>query len=304
MTRSSKTLAKKTTLLLGPVFMFMLLLYLFLPALRNYVMRENLDMVSYDRGNLVIYAPDKQTSQEVWTTFRDFQKRFRKKFRGNLNLSHPRRLRIHLFRSRSDMSGYFETKYHTSLPHNAGFYDQSDQSIALSMNADQEEVNNAIRHEAVHYFLQRGTVVKSPAWSPWLNEGLASVFEHYRQVRNPDGSTEWTIPVSTVRRRFIAPFKNSGLKQFDLIPLKKFLSIPEEKFRSRGNTIYYRQASLLVYYLKERYPDAFWRYFRREKKPGRTSPSVLERMLEKDLSTLERELKQWLESVELPGPSQ
>jgi len=304
MTRSSKILAKKATVLLGPVFLFLFCLYLFLPTLRKSVTGWNLGMVSYDRDNMVVYAPTQKQSRAVWGAFNEFETVFRNEFKGKLDLSDTRRLRIHLFRTRANMSEYFETKYHSPLPHNAGFYDQSDQAIALSMTPNTTDLKRAIRHEAVHYFLQSGTNVTSPRWSPWLNEGIASVYEHYRPVKQPDGSKKWKIPLDTVRKTFVAPFKDVGLKTLDLKPLDKFMSISDDEFRSANNTRYYRQSSLLVYYLKERYPDTFWRYFQYEKQPGRANPEVLSRMLGKDLSTLQQEIERWLKDVRMPGPRQ
>ncbi len=299
MIHSKKTLAKKATVLLGPVFLILFAMYLFLPSIRKYVIRQNLGMVSYDRENLVVYAPEEEQTREIWKTFRDYEKAFRERFRGRLNFSNNRRLRIHLFRNRSEMSEYFETKYHTSLPHNAGFYDQSDQAIALTMTPDREDLKNAIRHEAVHYFLQSGTRNKSPRWSPWLNEGLASVFEHYQEIERPDGSVEWGIPRETVIDEMISPFRDSGFRSMELIPLKEFINVKEKKFRSANNAIYYRQSTLLVFFLLSKYPDAFWAYFEHEKKTGPTNPGVLVRMLGKDLASLEEELKSWVREPQL-----
>lgn len=173
MSRSNKGLARKIGVVVAPALLFLLFLYLVLPTARKYYVKSQLDLVAVERDNVIVYAPNRATAKRVFNTYEAFRTEFVQHF-DHLLQPPGKRLRIHIFETKNDLSRYYERKRNQPLHQNSGFYDPSDESIAI-VQAEEDVLNRAVRHEAVHYLMHSGVSSSSPDWSPWLSEGLASV---------------------------------------------------------------------------------------------------------------------------------
>lgn len=290
MDRSSKAFIRKAGVVLAPAFLFLLFLYLILPSARKYYVKTQLDLKAVDRENVIVYAPDRDIANDVYNTFDTFRTEFLQRFDGLLNPP-EKRLRIHIFKTKKDLSRYYEWKRNKPLHQNSGFYDPSDEAIAI-VQSEKHVLNRAVRHEAVHYFMHSGTSSSSPDWSPWLSEGLASVYELYEHDSDSPTDRKWTLPEQGLWY-IIRPYvQGKPLKK----PIGAFLDIPHNKFREKDNREYYFQSRLLVCFLMNRYPDRFWDYVRYEMKNGPTGSDVFSRIIGKP-DQIQQELTRWVRQV-------
>lgn len=285
MSPSNKVLIRKVAVVLAPAFLFLLFLYLFLPYARKHYVQLSWDMTAVEHENIVVYAPNRSLAEHVRKTFTEFRTVFLREYRGTLD---PDRkpLRIHVFEDGDQLSEYYSQKKNRKLPNNSGYYDPTDQAIALEL-VSKPVLDRAIRHEAVHYLMDMAG--SSTEWSTWLSEGLASVYQHYEITTGRDGTLQWRLTPEE-RRMILDPYGNA----VDMPrSIEDFLRVNEKNFRHHNNRAFYRQARLFVYFLLNEYPSSFWEYveYERQNGPGRVEDF---RRVVGAPDRLERELKRWV----------
>jgi hypothetical protein len=278
---------RKISVVAAPALLFLLFLYLVLPGARKYYVRSSLDLKAVEKENVIVYAPDESTARNVKNTFTRFRTAFYDRFPLQLEPA-GERVRIHVFENGEQLSDYYSQKTNDRLPHNSGYYDPKDHSIALE-KVEQGVLEHAVKHEAVHHFLEQGKITSAPGLSPWLSEGLASLYQHYAITSASDGNSSWQLP-SSAEQAILLPYAASvQLEQ----SLDAFLRVQGDDFQEEGNRAFYRQARLLVFFLVEEHSETFWKYVRYELSNGGDQVGAFRRIVGEP-EQVQEELKQWV----------
>ncbi len=283
----SKAGLRKISAVAAPAFLFILFLYLVLPAARKYYVRSALDLKAVEAENVIVYAPDESTAQHVLDTFITFRSVFYDQFTLDLEPT-GERVRIHVFENGEQLSDYYSQKNNERIPHNSGYYDPRDRAIALE-DAKKAVLEQYVKHEAVHHFLQQAGTVSTQGLSPWLSEGIAFLYQYYAITKGSDGNLDWYLPRTAEQAVFLPYSASVQLKK----PLDVFLRLKGEDFQREDNPAFYREARLLVFYLLKRQPKAFWSYVRFELREGMNRRETFQRLVGEP-EKVEDNLKQWV----------
>ncbi len=203
-----------------------------------------------------------------------------------LNLISPSELEfpvlVLLFKDEERLRKYHGPRYLDQIiEFNAGMYEPVARTISLYSDTRRgfPELQRGLYHETTHMVLDRLVRAREPAWSLWLNEGLATYLESSRAIPGVGfklGDTKQRYLVSAL-----------GAKSTSL---RDVLDFTHADFTGADNTRAYALSSLLVAFLLEadgrKYQEVFWRYFDAERETGPVKSGTLEHLLGEDLETL------------------
>lgn len=203
-----------------------------------------------------------------------------------LDLRSPRELEspvlVLLFKDEERLRKYHGPRYLDQIiEFNAGMYESIAGTISLYSDTRRgfPELQRGLYHETTHMVLDRLVRGRDPAWSLWLNEGLATYLESSRTLTG-------------------VGFKLGDTKQHYLVTalaskstsLRDVLAFTHKDFTGADNTRAYALSSLLVAFLLEgegrKYQELFWKYFAAERISGPVKSGTLEHLLGEDLETL------------------
>ncbi len=301
MSGSGKDLAKKIGMMkkvgivAGPLLLLFAAMHFFLPDLRRSYDQYQVGLPVHRSGNVEVYAENEELARLIMEEFQRFRSAFSRIFGDRLPLDDLPKTRITLFPSEESFQNYYRKKWQENLPNNSGYYDPSDGVIAVIDQGNPERIRRSIRHEAVHLFMNSGASAAKPRWSAWLNEGLATVFEHV-EYKNGESQIGNLSPAN-----FNAIPRTEAEKE-SWIPLPRLLEVSEKAFRRSGNRQVYYESGLLVYYLLSRYSERFWKYFRYEKSSNGGGKKAFERIIGIPLDRIDEELIRWYQKATVTGP--
>jgi hypothetical protein len=219
----------------------------------------------------VFYAPEtEQQARRMMKAGEVFLKEFPRRYGDDFGGLEPptSRIRLTLFRDHEDFTRFARKSLQVDLSNNGGYCDSANQEIVLVLSSlkrdlaslsdeslklrlpSQEEADvMAIRHELVHYLMERGGGDFGSRAAPWLSEGLACLFE----MPDPgDGSppdlSEWTKLVLSVSR--------------SIPPISQVVGVGSESYRGGENAFAYTFSNLLVRFLWEEDSENLWSYVR------------------------------------------
>ena len=224
----------------------------------------------------VFYAPEteeqKRRMVEAGEVFIDrFASRYGEAFGG---LKPPsNRIRLTLFRNHTEFKQFARSTLRMDLSNNGGYCDAANQEIVLvlskvghdfsgimgsqhspdrpglDMPSREEADVMAMRHELVHYMIERGGGDFGSQAAPWLSEGLAGIFE----MPDPgDGNP----PELAVWAQVILATTSKPL------PIKTIVTATPEAFRGASNLVIYSFSSLLVRFLWREDKQTLFSYVR------------------------------------------
>lgn len=166
-----------------------------------------------------------------------------------------------------------------------GFYLQSKAALVMNIATG----SGTLVHEMFHAFVS----TNFPDMPPWVNEGLASLYE---QCGERDGQivgyTNWRL---------------AGLKKAihtgKTLPLKDLCSLSAEQFYGRGSGIHYAQARYLFYYLQEQgLLRTFYTAFEADRREDPSGYATLLKTLDvDDADAFLQQWQKWCLGLKFPG---
>jgi len=158
--------------------------------------------------------------------------------------------RLTLFANSSDFTEFASDTLSEDLSHNGGYFDVVHLEIVLVLSELDQDNGMGIRHELAHLLLARGGGRMGTRMPSWLNEGLAM----YLETAGLTTDAAATAPVQALVQ-LIALAKEAP-------QLETLLQAENQRFSQVDNDLYYAYSNLLVHYLIEAQPVAFWAYVR------------------------------------------
>ncbi len=226
-----------------------------------------------------------QDLREPAETLEAFYQAFQAAVGESLGLSEVRGpVTVICFPDKASLSWYVEKKFLHTFDYNAGYYEHESRTIAL-YRTDPE----GLFHEAVHMALHLGNPHWEAAISPWVNEGLAQLFEG---ARVQDG-----------RLNVDGPSANALAAQVLLLSgefpsLEQLLGSTNKAYESKDNDKVYLGSFALADYLWHRHQEAFLGYVARELKSGQIRSELLYSALRMSPAELETSLTAWVQERE------
>ena len=219
----------------------------------------------------VFFAPDRRESaRRVLREGERFLERFPRVFAHHLGDLEPpsSRIRLTLFRDHGEFTRFARKSLRVDMSNNGGYCDPANQEIVLVLSQVERDLASltsrslkdllpetdppdvmAIRHELVHYLMERGGGEFATQIPPWLGEGLACAFEtaDLADDRLP-GLPSWTKIILAITRH---------------IPtVGQVVDLRHGSYRSGANSLIYAFSHLLVRFLWKEDASLLWRYVR------------------------------------------
>jgi len=146
-----------------------------------------------------------------------------------------KKFRVYLFSGESNFQRYAEDVFGGGHVSAAGLYSPVLKQLLIWNLPDREEMFNTVQHEGFHQYLDR----MMPDPPVWLNEGMASYFEHVEYVKGKwkEGQKDH-YHISVLRKQGLMP-----LSQYVRLGNREFRT---EEFEARN----YAQGWLLTHYLR------------------------------------------------------
>ncbi len=141
----------------------------------------------------------------------------------------------------------------------------------------------ALVHELVHALARNDF----PEMPPWLNEGLATLYECYRLEEDRiEGVANWRYP------RLLRACKDGTL-----VPLDRLLALSSDDFRGTDKKLHYAESRYLCFYLQERaLLEKVYARFREAQ--GRDPARMIEEATGMRLTELDRAWREWILRME------
>ncbi len=146
-----------------------------------------------------------------------------------------KKFRVYLFSGESNFQHYAEDVFGGGHVSAAGLYSPVLKQLLIWNLPDREEMFNTFQHEGFHQYLDR----MMPDPPVWLNEGMASYFEHVEYVKGKwkEGQKD-SYHVATLRKK-------------GLMPLAQYVRLSHREFRTEEFELRnYAQGWLLTHYLR------------------------------------------------------
>ncbi len=220
----------------------------------------------------VFYAPETEPQAERMLAageqfIETFSSRYGPLFGG---LEPPsNRIRLTLFRNHDEFREFARESLQVDLANNGGYCDAANQEIVLVMSSIERDLGAmldpsfrlqfptndeadvmAMRHELVHYLMERGGGDFGSRAAPWLSEGLAGIFEMPDPANgSPPPMALWTTVVLAVSA--------------DTPRLSQLVRATAMSFRGKSNLYVYAFSALLVRFLWLDDATTLWSYVRK-----------------------------------------
>jgi len=199
--------------------------------------------------------------------------------------SDPPTIEIWLFRDSRSYLHHARTRFGDTPDTPYGYYSPTHRALVMNIATG----GGTLVHEMVHPFMR----ANYPACPPWLDEGLASLFE---QSDERDGHI-----------RGLTNWRLEGLQQAiraNTVPSFHALThLDADGFYGEGSGLHYAQARYLLYYVQEQ--GLLVRFFKEAKAHHAEDPTgyeTLKRVLGvKDVAQFEREWKRFVLGLRFGG---
>lgn len=232
-------------------------------------------VVGVDGDGLIVVAQDPATAREAEARVRGFRRALAARY-GDL-LGEPRfeRMVVVVFPDVSSLQAY------------AGAAARLDRGAAGSLHGYTDALRGAVfvprdaidvlRHETVHWFMETARDATAPAYSPWLSEGLAQLFE----TLDPDA-----VPPEPPR---IEPFGLDGPPDVErLIRIEDYGEFLLDGPRN------YAEALALSSFLFERRREGLREYIRAERRTASSREAIFEDIFAASGAPFRRELAEFV----------
>ena len=196
-----------------------------------------------------------------------FSSRYSQSFGG---LEPPsNRIRLTLFRNHEEFRRFARKSLKVDLSNNGGYCDAANQEIVLVMSNIERDLGSivdaslklqlptseeadvmAMRHELVHYLMERGGGDFGSRAAPWLSEGLAGLFEM------PDAGDGEPPPLAQWATLVLAVSS-------DTPRISQLVNVSSDSYRGEANLYVYTFSALLVRFLWKDDVETLWSYVRR-----------------------------------------
>jgi hypothetical protein len=168
-----------------------------------------------------------------------------------------------------------------------GYYDRDRRRLVT------QDLGPSLRHEFFHVLHWRYAERLGQRHPLWIMEGLASLLEDV-EMPGPPESGEFTLKPSwrtNIARRLA---KNGGL-----MPLERFLALPDEKFMADRPRAMYAQARTLCMFLSVKGKLTPWfRNYADNYKEDPTGKTALEHAFDLPLKRIDAEFRAWTAALE------
>lgn len=254
------------------------------------------EWVKIQPKNFQLYGnADARDIRRVATKLEQFREFFRQTFSG-INFSSPIPTNVLVFKDQKTFRDYKPIEEDGS-PRDwvAGYFQAGEDAnyIALSIEGEKNDDFSTIFHEYIHYLINNNLGrTKIP---PWFNEGLAEYYETF-QIEN-----DQKISIGNVNNKHLLL-----LRQSKLIPFETFFGMDNYTLYRQGRDgvgLFYAQAWALMHYLiqngnqpRNQQLNKFVQLIL----SGKTPKQAFGDALQVDYTTLERELKKYIEQKTLP----
>lgn len=170
--------------------------------------------------------------KELEAAFARYEKEF-----GQLKRKEEKKARVFLFKGKAGHTSYVEDLFDRSMEGSAGLYSYHLKQLLIWNLSDRREMFQAIRHEAVHQYLDE--LGADPP--PWFNEGLAE----YHSILVSEGRGK--KPKNGLIKGEYARLLQRTLSQ--LVPLKVFFYLEYDRFY-QFKELLYPQSWAFIHFLK------------------------------------------------------
>jgi hypothetical protein len=197
-----------------------------------------------------------------------------------------RPIAVYLFRDKLSYDDYCTRHYGEKPSTPYGFFRPDERKLVMNIATG----TGTLVHELVHPLL----AADFPGTPPWLNEGVASLYEQC-QINDGEilGRVNWRLP-----------YLQKAVAENTLIPLRDLLAMPTDEFYRRYS-IPYAEARYLCMHLQEKgLLVKFYKAFRTaasEKDPEKrdtTGVKTLEAVAGKTLEDLQKEWLAWVKTLQ------
>jgi hypothetical protein len=162
-----------------------------------------------------------------------------------------------------------------------GYYKPSERVMLMNINTGSGTLVHEMTHALVRYDF--------PDIPSWFNEGLGSLYERC-SLQNGEilGYVNWRLPDL-----------KDAIEDNSYTNLKNLVNTSEDEFYGNNSGFYYAQARYLCMFLQEkRILKEFYKAFRDNYTNDKTGKKTLEEIYGKNLSELEKEYLDWVETLE------
>lgn len=298
---STSNKIKKGSVILLPILLIIGGFHLFLPYVKTSYISARTGLTAYSASGIQVFAGDQEIREEVVNTYDRFRRAFKEQYGDVLHFDRVPPGRILIFEDSTRFEQYFSSKWQENLPNNSGYYDPTSGEIAIVNPGQKSLLRRAVRHEATHMFLRTAAPGGDRDWSPWFDEGFASVYEHMYRLEDGEGQIGGFGRDALLHLIHSLSGESGDAEDGGWIPLENLVRANHNRFRSKGNRQYYYQSKALVFYLLKNRPRPFRELFLRESNSEHVPPRTIEALLEQDLEDLDRELREWLRNQQVGG---
>ena len=196
-----------------------------------------------------------------------------------------RPIAVYLFRDKRTYEDYCVRRYGEKPSTPYGFYQPAERKLVMNIATG----SGTLVHEIVHPLL----AADFPAAPPWLNEGMASLYEMCQLTDDRiRGCVNWRLP-----------FLQEAVEKKTLIPLRELVALPSGEFYRRYSVPYAESRYLCMYLQEKGLLVRLYKAFRaaaKEADPAKrdaTGAATLEAVTGKTLEDLQSEWLAWVATL-------
>jgi len=159
-----------------------------------------------------------------------------------------------------------------------GYFSAEDDAVLVNIKPG----DGTLVHELVHPFVQANL----PDCPPWIDEGLASLYEYPRDVDGHlHGDLNWRLPIL-----------QQAIRKERLLGMRELVGLDPSGFYEDPEGAYYAQARYLFYYLQQKgLLVGFMRGYAERRAQDPTGLATLQKVLgEQDLKAFEKRWRAWV----------
>ena len=188
---------------------------------------------------------------------------------------------IFLFKDEKSYKSWAKKLYNDYGLSRFGYYKPSERVMLMNINTGSGTLVHEMTHALVRYDF--------PEIPAWFNEGLGSLYERC-SLQNGKilGYVNWRLP------DLKEPIEDDGYTS-----LKKLLNTSDDEFYGENSGFNYAQARYLCMFLQEKgMLREYYKAFRDNYSGDKTGRNTLEKIYGKDLTELEKDYLDWVETLE------